>query len=142
MPSRIHIPETLTPDDVTYSATARCRACNAGLCYTEWYTVEEDPDGNKQTVDKPPEQYIRHGPDNKALRAWVCSRIVFDEDLGDEHVVMWRNALMPDPEVPDEYTAHDVLPFTFWKVKSENQPSAQGRTTRPQEEDNQEDQDG
>lgn len=29
-----------------------------------------------------------------------------------------------------EHTAK--LPFTFWEIKSENQPSARGATTRPQ----------
>lgn len=26
----------------------------------------------------------------------------------------------------------DMLPFTFWEIKSENQPSAGGATTRPE----------
>lgn len=31
---------------------------------------------------------------------------------------------------------HDgALPFTFWEIRSENQPSANGQTTRPQEVD-------
>ena len=31
-----------------------------------------------------------------------------------------------------EDNGHEALPFSFYEVKSENQPSAQGATTRPQ----------
>ena len=33
----------------------------------------------------------------------------------------------------DQAVKHtDVLPFTFWEIKSEDQPSARGATTRPE----------
>lgn len=51
--------------------------------------------------------------------AWTCSDIL----LG-------RAKPSSDPEAK----THDSdLPFAFYEVKSENQPSAQGQTTRPKE---------
>ncbi len=34
---------------------------------------------------------------------------------------------------PGAVTHSDRLPFRFWEIKSEDQPSAHGQTTRPQE---------
>lgn len=48
---------------------------------------------------------------------WDCSAIL----LGDA---------IPIGE-PGAVTHVDKLPFNYWEVRSENQPSARGRTTRP-----------
>lgn len=53
--------------------------------------------------------YVKNGD---IRGSWDCSKILLGE---------------ADPEV--QHTAR--LPFVFYEVKSENQPSAEGRTTRP-----------
>lgn len=49
--------------------------------------------------------------------AWDCSAIL----LG---------TAIPSGQ-PGAVTHTDQLPFAFWEIKSENQPSARGATTRP-----------
>jgi len=53
---------------------------------------------------------------------WDCSAIL----LGDA---------IPSGQ-PGAVTHTDRLPFAFWEIKSEHQPSARGATTRPAEENN------
>lgn len=64
-----------------------------------------DPTGEVTRADSTP---------FRAPSAWDCSRLLLNapRDLG----------------VPE---GHDHLPFAFWQIKSEYQPSANGRTTRP-----------
>lgn len=64
-------------DEATFSATALCPVCGAGLCY------------------------------RKGEKAWTCSAT----------------------------PAHASYPFNAYEIKSENQPSANGRTTRPAPQD-------
>lgn len=49
---------------------------------------------------------------------WYCSDILLGRALSKDH--------------PDAKEHSPELPFTFYEVKSENQPSAQGATTRPE----------
>lgn len=84
-----------------YAATARCH-CGAGMAY--------DPVAEGREKVTP-----IFGP-----TAWECSDIL-------------RYAKLP-PERQAEVKAADhreQLPFVFWEVKSELQPSARGATTRP-----------
>lgn len=48
---------------------------------------------------------------NPIQGAWTCSAVLLQEGSQDQH--------------------DDPLPFAFYEVKSEDQPSAGGRTTRP-----------
>lgn len=75
-----------TPDELVYSARARCKGCGAGLAY-------------------PKNCGIRH--------YWDCSGVLTGkiQNPGKEHI---------------------QYPFAFYEIKSENQPSADGATTRPQ----------
>lgn len=82
----------LEAKDLTYAATARCRACGAGLAYAE---------------DRPTLPFM-------IPSQWDCSAVL----LG---------------EVVDNVAAHDAYPFAFYEIKSEDQPSANGRSTRPAE---------
>lgn len=45
------------------------------------------------------------------LGAWACSRVLLGEIV--------------------DAVQHDTYPFAFYEIKSEDQPSAEGRTTRP-----------
>lgn len=55
----------------------------------------------------------------KGPSAWECSAIL----LG---------TAIPSGQ-PGSVTHTDKLPFAFYEIKSESQPSARGRTTRPQD---------
>lgn len=84
-----------------YAATARCH-CGAGMAY--------DPFGKSGGY---PEQGENDSPFVGGLSGyWDCSAIL----LG-----------TANPSVKHE----DQLPFAFYEIKSENQPSAHGATTRP-----------
>lgn len=74
-----------TPEELVYSAFARCKGCNAGLAY---------PKGCG------PRHY------------WDCADVLTGkiQNPGKEHV---------------------QFPFMFYDIKSEEQPSANGATTRP-----------
>lgn len=75
----------VTPDDLVWAATARCR-CGSGYAYPNFL---HDPHGN-----------------------WFCAASL----LGTSPVG----------------TEHDCAkPFAFWSIKSDQQLSAQGATTRP-----------
>jgi hypothetical protein len=58
-----------------------------------------------------------YGKDNGAWDYWDCSDILLDRAI---------------PKGQAGAVTHTgKLPFMFWEVLSENQPSAQGATTRP-----------
>lgn len=52
----------------------------------------------------------------KMASDWWCSKILKGEDLGEEG----------DPQ-------HQIFPFSMYEIKSEDQPSANGMSTRPKE---------
>lgn len=84
-----------------YAATSRC-PCGAGLAY--------DPYGASGGY---PEQGENDSPFVGALSGyWDCSAIL----LGTAATTVKHT---------------DQLPFSFWEIKSEGQPSAHGATTRP-----------
>lgn len=87
-----------------YAAVTRCR-CGHGYAY--------DPAG-EVTNDKSDSPLRRPN-------AWECAGIL-------RHLA----AELEEPEAARVKEAeHDgALPFAFWELKSENQPSANGRTTR------------
>lgn len=90
-------------DRMIYAAYDRC-ACGAGMAY--------DPaaEGDKSS----PLVLERSGPSK-----WECSDIVRYETFD----------AAKQAEVKDA-THTPAMPFAFWEVKSENQPSANGATTR------------
>lgn len=89
-----------------YAATARCK-CGAGLAY--------DPFGASGGY---PEQGENDSPFRGGLSGyWDCSAIL----LG---------TAIPKGQ-PGSVQHEDQLPFAFYEIKSENQPSAHGATTRP-----------
>lgn len=55
-------------------------------------------------------------------RAWDCGDILRFDDLPAEEQARVKAAQHDEP-----------APFSFYEIKSENQPSARGATTRPQE---------
>jgi hypothetical protein len=97
-----------SPAELSYAASARCR-CGAGLAY---------PDSVRCLSDEP-------RPDK-----WMCARVLLGEvpDSEGVHVVGFGERPGAYPEAP-----HDAFPFWCWEIKSECQPSADGRTTRPAE---------
>lgn len=85
-----------------YAATSRC-PCGAGLAY--------DPFG---ASGGHPEKGENDSPFVGVLSGyWDCSAIL----LG--------------TQAPPPMKHTDQLPFSFYEIKSENQPSAHGATTRP-----------
>jgi hypothetical protein len=100
-----------TVNDLLYAARTRCR-CGAGLAYAMAHTG-------------------MHGE-------WACSRVL----LG-EVEVLTRDDPKPDITPKPSHDGlsnlamdtsgggHDLLPFVFFEIKSEGQPSAEGATTRP-----------
>lgn len=90
-----------------YAAYSRC-PCGAGLAY--------DPAGI--SGGKPQADEVTDSPFKGPFGGyWDCSAIILD-------------AALPKGEVGSvQHT--DKLPFAFYEIKSENQPSAQGATTRP-----------
>ena len=78
---RIKRREPFAPDELNYSAYARCKQCDAGLAYPK-----------------------RIGP----WGDWYCSAELISGERG-----------------------HDVYPFAMYEIKSEQQASANGNTTRP-----------
>lgn len=103
-----NIVEKLTVNDLLYAAQTRCQ-CGAGLAY-------------------PLHSIDIHG-------SWICSAVLLDEvelDSGasqeyrHEHPSTFQGAV-----VDTKGQLHISLPFAFYEVKSESQPSAEGRTTRP-----------
>lgn len=65
----------------------------------------------------PEKQRFEPGSMAEDLRqCWVC-------------LPVYAAALANDRAFP--YDSHTVYPFNFWEVKSENQPSANGASTRP-----------
>jgi FMN phosphatase YigB (HAD superfamily) len=74
-----------TDDELIYSATAKCKGCNAGMAYPK----NVSPFGG----------------------FWDCSDVLTGrKPVGREHI---------------------TYSFMYYEIKSENQPSAQGATTRP-----------
>lgn len=88
---------------LTFAAYERC-ACGAGMAY--------DPAGK---VRSPGDSPLR------TPNAWECSTILryYGGDLSEE-----------DAEEAKAVTHSAALPFAFYEVKSENQPSVSGATTR------------
>ncbi len=74
----------MKPEDLLYSATARC-PCGAGLAYAV----------------------------NAKATEWDCSAVLLGLEPAD--------------------AKHPTYPFVFYSIKSEGQPSANGATTRPEE---------
>ena len=58
---------------------------------------------------------------------------------GTDRGVLWTqwycSGLLTGESIYDGETVHDALPFAFWKVTSETSPQAHGRTTRPEQVD-------
>lgn len=96
--------------DLRYSEKARC-PCGAGLAY-------------------PFEPVDIHG-------SWTCSRVLLGEVMLDEAKSEAHrkdhppNFLRPSEAVDEAGVVHIACPFVTFEINSEDQPSAQGRTTRP-----------
>lgn len=97
------------PEELNYAAGARCD-CGAGLAY--------------------PEEDVARGRN----RVWVCSALLKGEVAFDKDT--WGNSgFLVRKVLGDDGKEHAAYPFAFYDVKSERQPSAGGRTTRPDDED-------
>lgn len=92
-----------TDEQLIYAATARCD-CGAGFAYPSNPTVKQC----RAWMPDSPFRMWDH---------WVCSDI------------LTGRAVRKCEEGAKTHSG--ALPFVFWEVKSEMQPSAQGRTTRP-----------
>ena len=90
-------------DRLTYAAHARCD-CGAGMAYDP--AAKGDPTS--------PLMLERSGP-----RQWECSDILRFETYTSDQKLAVKAATHTSP-----------LPFALYEVKSENQPSANGATTR------------
>jgi len=82
---RIKENPVFTPDELVYSAAARCNGCGAGLAYPK---------------DCGPGHY------------WDCADVLTGK-------------------IKNPGKEHQQFPFMYYSIKSENQPSANGQTTRP-----------
>lgn len=96
-----------TDAEMLYSAGARCD-CGAGLAYP-----------------------LDHA-DAQQLGAWVCSRVLRGEaeippGVSDPGAGIFK----PVERLDTMGQKHTGLPFAFFEVKSEGQPSAHGASTRP-----------
>ena len=90
-----------TDGDLVYAAFARCK-CGAGMAYLK----------------------------NIGGRGfWACSAQLTHRAKEDEREVLFGRELFSadDPQLPHSFG----LSFAFWEIKSEQQPSANGATTRP-----------
>lgn len=83
---RMKVNPIFKPEELTYSAYARCKGCGAGLAY-------------------PKKCGVGH--------YWDCADVLTGKIVnpGKEHI---------------------QYPFAFYSIKSEDQPSVKGATTRPQ----------
>jgi hypothetical protein len=95
--------EYFKDEDLIYASTSRC-PCGAGLAYPGHASKK---------------QMKQWRPDSVFLLwdHWDCSDILTGRAIP-------SNLL-------GSKTHTDKLPFSFYEIKSENQPSANGRTTRP-----------
>lgn len=91
-------------DRLVFAATSRCH-CGAGLAY--------DPAGESGGAVENPNSVFK-GPHGGY---WDCSAILLGTAI--------------EKGQPGSVRHTDRLPFAFYEVKSENQPSARGATTRP-----------
>lgn len=100
-----------SPEDLVYAAGARCQ-CGAGLAYP------------KGLYEKP------EAKDNPAYSHWNCSYLLVNDV---KMRVRTEGHVMDAGTIEEENgTIHDgPRSFTFFEIKSENQPSANGHTTRP-----------
>ena len=95
-------PTPFTDDKLIYSAYARC-PCGAGLAYPSDPTVRQMKEWNGDS----PFVMWDH---------WDCSDILTGRSI---------------PKDQEGAKVHcDWYPFAFYSIKSENQPSARGSTTR------------
>lgn len=92
-----------TDDQLRYAASSRCE-CGAGLAYPKDPTVRQV----KEWMSDSPFNYWDH---------WDCSDILTGRAV---------------PKGQEGSKMHSgKYPFAFYEIKSENQPSANGATTRP-----------
>lgn len=93
-----------TDEELKYAATSRC-VCGAGLAYP------------------------RDHDDAMELQAWVCSRVM----RGDVTLAERPTQKGIGPAVGKDDAGQEHQSFAFWcyEIKSEDQPSAGGMTTRP-----------
>lgn len=91
---------------LVYAAYARCD-CGAGLAYDP--AAEGDPSSVFMLERRGPKQ-------------WECGDILRYETLSPEKKALVKAATHCPP-----------LPFAFYEVKSDKQPSANGASTRPKE---------
>ncbi len=92
-----------TDDQLTYSAHTRC-ACGAGLAYPKNPTVRQ-------------------------IKEWLGPKHPFTMwDYWDCSDILKGTAMQKGQ--PGSKTHSDKYPFAFYEIKSENQPSANGATTR------------
>lgn len=56
--------------------------------------------------------------------------MAYPEGIG-IHGSWYCSAVLKREDKPEHYGKHTKLPFSFYEVKSENQPSVNGATTRP-----------
>ena len=107
--------EPFTQAALLFTADSRCR-CGAGLAYPK-----EGVDGKR--------------PTSWYCAAWLLGEVELEREATPEEgakncprnwIKCWAGAAWGTDGM-----VHDSYPFTFYDLKSENQPSAQGRTTRP-----------
>lgn len=99
-----------TNEDIIYAASSRCE-CGEGLAYVPYTNLPEDKE----------ERFSWEGH-------WLCSKII----LGGTTKGFKPNEANSNTFLDAEGVAHTKAhPFAFYEIKSEDQPSAHGATTRP-----------
>lgn len=95
-------------NELIFAANSRCK-CGAGLCY-----VKDREDRKIETGDK-----------------WICSSILLSDI---KLKVKTEGGFFGGGTIEDENGVehNQSYPFVSYEIKSEDQPSANGATTRPQ----------
>jgi hypothetical protein len=122
---------------LVYSAGTRCR-CGAGLCYDEALLRKIHEAFKRQDMPEEEQELWRNR--DIAAKAWWCERLLreqidlapetTDEDRAKGAPPGWANG-MAGAAKDATGQVHDIYPFWCYEIKSENQPSANGATTRP-----------
>lgn len=99
--------QIFTPKDLVFAAFSRCR-CGAGLAYAREHDLRK-PFSN----------------------AWYCSSVLLDTSEQGYEVIKEGGLFGGRIMRGDDGVEHDgAYPFNVFEIKSENQPSAGGASTR------------
>lgn len=53
-------------------------------------------------------------------REWTCAKVLLGLTSRETDALVERSFMSgPPPKIPEGITAHDTLPFAFWKIKSD-----------------------